>query len=330
MSGSATVAKRVVPALVVVAVAGLHASQAGAASTAGDRLTLQTSPAAPKAGGRLQVRIADRRRVRDEELCIRLVSPAGGLPCRQIVLPAGGASVRLRAPRPGRWRVVVRGTGISASRPLQVRPRGSRLSVLATGDSLVEPIARTLAHLLQRPGLASVRRDLHYGDGISNPSGTDWRRLASRDVARWRPDVVVLLLGGGERWPLGDLPCCGAPWLAEYSARVHEVAGRFTRGGAAQVYWLTIPATRDADHSAVLRTVNGAIREGVDGLHPLTRVLDAAALLTPGYVYRDKMPIDGRLQTVRLPDGLHLSRPGGDLVARAVVSALKQDGVLPR
>jgi hypothetical protein len=102
----------------------------------------------------------------------------------------------------------------------------------------------------------------------------------------------------------------------------------FGDGGAAQVYWLSLPAPQPAGHRRTWKAENVALLRAARGLDPWTQVLDMSAIFTPGFVYRDAMPINGQLTTVREPDGIHLNDAGGALAAQAVVQTMTTDGVL--
>jgi hypothetical protein len=256
--------------------------------------------------------------------------PRDGAPDRSVVrVGARATAVRMTAPRPGEWYVRVRGGWINITRRLRIRPFGRRLNVLVAGDSMVERVGRHIRRALRGPKVR-VRTDIHYGGGISNPFGLDWREEARTIVARRRPDVVVLLLGGTEGWALGSAGCCGAAWIGEYAARVREIMQTLEQAGAAQVYWMTLPAPADPRRVKPLRAANTALARAVQGLEPWVRLVDISALLTPGFVYRASTLIDGLVTPLRMPDGMHLSHPGALMAANEVERWLRHDGVMPR
>jgi hypothetical protein len=156
----------------------------------------------------------------------------------------------------------------------------------------------------------------------------DWVAHARRSARRWHPDVVVIFIGGNEGFPFGSVDCCGRPWIAEFARRVRTVMNNFGDDGAAQVYWLSLPAPQPAGHRRTWKAENVALLRAARGLDPWTQVLDMSAIFTPGFVYRDAMPINGQLTTVREPDGIHLNDAGGALAAQAVVQTMTTDGVL--
>ena len=96
----------------------------------------------------------------------------------------------------------------------------------------------------------------------------------------------------------------------------------YRQGGRARVYWLTVPAPRDSGRARISRAVNAAIGVAAEPYRAQARVLDMAALFTPGFRYRDAMDVGGRRALVREPDGIHLNARGAAVAADAVIEAL--------
>ena len=111
---------------------------------------------------------------------------------------------------------------------------GTKLRVLATGDSLMIRVARHFAKQL-RGQRALVQQDIHFGAGISHNFVYDWRPGSREEaISAHPPDVVVLFLGGSEGTPFGSIQCCGQAWIDEYAKRARQIIHNYRRGGAAQ------------------------------------------------------------------------------------------------
>jgi hypothetical protein len=284
----------------------------------------------PRAGHRFAVRLRDRWQHGMVPMKVCVVAPAGTSACRAAHM-RHARTVHFKAPRPGRWAVTVRGASfVSAQHPLVVRPAtGRKLRVLATGDSLMIRVARHVARLLKSKRVL-VQQDIHFGAAISHDFAFDWRK-GSREAAgsAHPPDVVIVFLGGSEGPPFGAVPCCGQDWIDEYSARVRQIVTTYRRAGAAQVYWLNLPAPEDPDRLPAFRAANQGLAQTLQGLAPWARVLDEAELLTPGFVYRYSAIINGVETILRQSDGLHLSRAGAIMSAQMIKHAMRTDGVIP-
>jgi lysophospholipase L1-like esterase len=195
--------------------------------------------------------------------------------------------------------------------------------LLVTGDSLSTPLDIELARKLAGRDV-EVLRAPHLGSAISKPFVVDWASLAATQERRMRPDAVVLFIGANEGFPLGDIRCCGADWAAAFATRVRRMTDIYRRGGAARVYWVTVPAPRDPARARIGRVVNAAIAVAIAPWRAHVRLVDAAATFTPAG-YRDAMAIRGRQTIVRRADGIHLNTAGSALLADLVIARLGRD-----
>ncbi len=284
----------------------------------------------PHAGQWFPVQVGDRWRLGNVHARVCLVAPAGTYACRTTLVRSQGSIVRFKAPRPGRWSLTLSSAFESLTRPLVIRPAtGTKLRVLATGDSLMIRVARHFAKQL-RGKRALVQQDIHFGAGISHNFVYDWRPGSRAEAASAHPpDVVVLFLGGSEGTPFGPIACCGQPWIDEYAKRVRQIIHNYRRGGAAQIYWLNLPAPQDPERAVAFRAANQAFVAATHGLGPWTRLLDESELLTPGFVYRYSTVINGQTVILRQADGLHLSRAGAIMTATMITQTMQADGVIP-
>jgi lysophospholipase L1-like esterase len=210
-------------------------------------------------------------------------------------------------------------------------PRRRRLrTLLVTGDSLSTPLDTELARSLAGTG-ADVVRDPHLGTGISKTFLLDWGQLSTSQVRRHHPDAVVVFVGANEGFPMkgprGEVRCCGAGWAAVYATRLRQMADTYRQGGAARVYWITLPVPRDPDRQRISRVVNAAIAVAMEPWRAQIRVVDTVPVFTPEG-YRDAMPVGGRQAIVREADGIHLNRAGARVLADIVLRRLGQDFVI--
>jgi hypothetical protein len=285
----------------------------------------------PRAGHRFAVRLRDRWHLGGAAMTVCVVGPVGTAGCHSGKLhKLATTPVQFDAPHPGHWTVTVQGAGMSATRRLTVLPTtGTKLRVLATGDSLMIRVARHINRQIHRKPVI-VQPDIHFGASISHNFAYDWRRASRKAAASAHPpDIVILFVGGTEGPAFGAVPCCGADWIEIYRRRAHQIMKTYLRAGAAQVYWLNLPAPEDPERVPAFRAANQGLALAVRGFEPWVRVLDEAELLTPGFVYRYSAVINGQTVILRQSDGLHLSRVGAIMSAQMVKQTMLTDGVLP-
>ena len=206
-------------------------------------------------------------------------------------------------------------------------PRPLR-TVLVTGDSMSQPLDAEIARSLATKGI-NVVRDTHIGTGISDTSIVDWGKLSISQVAKDKPDAVVMFMGANEGFPMKvgarEVKCCGADWAAEYAYRARRMMDTYRRRGAARVFWLLLPTYRSQARNTIAHVVNAAIYTAASPYRAQVRILDMGAIFTPGGRYRDAMSVGGREQIVRQADGVHLNGTGSRVAADAVIEALRGD-----
>lgn len=198
--------------------------------------------------------------------------------------------------------------------------------LLITGDSLSQPLDAELARRLASTGVRT-ERDPHIGTGISKTDLLDWGKLSAQQAEELEPDAVIVFIGANEGFPMNalgaDVECCSAKWAAEYASRIRSMMDTYSRGGASQVYWLTLPSPKDPRRQKISRAVNAAIRVAAGSYGAAVRVVDTEALFTPGGRYRAAMTVGGREQLVRDPDGIHLNQRGSELLADVMQRELR-------
>jgi hypothetical protein len=198
--------------------------------------------------------------------------------------------------------------------------------VLATGDSMIQILDVNMKRRLSKRG-ARVRSDARISTGLSKPFLLNWPNHARRQ-ARSRPDVSVVFIGANDGFPIGGTDCCGNAWVDAYAARVRAMMTAYSRSRRGIVYWLTLPAPRPAQWRSIYPAVNRAIRRAAAALDGRARVVDLARTFTPGGSFRASMVWHGHRQTVRAPDGVHLSPTGAAIAAALVERAMRRDGVI--
>jgi lysophospholipase L1-like esterase len=212
---------------------------------------------------------------------------------------------------------------------LAAPPKRPLHTVLVTGDSMSEPLDADLAQTLDPKGV-HVIQDPHIGTGISQTILLDWGKEAAAQVRQDHPDAVVIFIGANDGFSMtgpggAQIPCCGAAWAAIYAERARSMMDTYRQNGVARVYWLTLPAMRDATRSKIARVVDYAVTVAAQPWADQVRMIDTVPVFTPGFAYRDAMTIGGQATIVRLADGIHLNDAGSQLAATIVETAIGKD-----
>ena len=242
----------------------------------------------------------------------RMVGPA--VPGASSAAAQGGPGQSAGAPSPAPVAAGVR-------RPTAADP----LRILVTGDSLSDFDGQQLAKILAAEGLpAKLRNEPRNGTGLTQPAVFDWADEAATDAADYGPDVVVMVLGANDGWPLRGSAAGSDAWVMEYKRRVEAVTRDFLAGDPKRrVYWVGPPVPRSQPWIHIFDRINQAIRDAVPET-PGLRYVDVATPTSDHGGYTDYLTgPDGRRILARQHDGIHYSWPGSVFPARIILAAVE-------
>ena len=165
--------------------------------------------------------------------------------------------------------------------------------------------------------------------GLSRSDYYNWPATLQADLARYHPRIVVIMLGANDAqafYENGDyLPFNTSAWWKAYSARVALVMEEATTAGA-RVMWVGLPPMGPGS------TVPGGFPKQVNRVfakqaasHLGVAYFSAAKVLSSkSGGFTQYLMIDGSLEQIRYPDGVHLAPAGYDLLARDLVQPMQR------
>jgi hypothetical protein len=200
--------------------------------------------------------------------------------------------------------------------------------ILATGDSMIEILDGFIAKEVRSQHF-KVRSDDHIGTGITKPFLLDWVAHARKIARSYRPTASVVFLGANDGFSLPyagkERQCCSRAWRKAYARRAQTMMHSLERGGAARVYWLTLPAARPGNFNHVYKSVNLALRSAARREGDGVRLLDMGSVFTPSGRFQSTIVRGGHRISVRQADGIHLNVAGARIAAQVVVRHMRRD-----
>lgn len=216
------------------------------------------------------------------------------------------------------------------------RAASPRKRVLVLGDSfVVSAFGVTLERLLaEHPELEGARRG-KSSSGLARPDFFDWFGEGRRLVARYRPDLVVVIMGGNDGqdlvpWAGKRRVHWGSPgWPAAYRERVVAFV-KAVRAPGRKVLWLGLPPMGPRRFEKKVEYIRKLQREALRDLEDVSYVdtrpllTDARGRLLPTVPSSKGGGKGGRKKGARIrdPDGVHFTVAGGQFFAREVWPAL--------
>jgi hypothetical protein len=207
------------------------------------------------------------------------------------------------------------------------------LRIRVIGDSMAQAPGQSLITFAADLDVATAALDFRFSSGLSRPDFFDWPgHLAAALSGSRPPEAVVVFFGANDAQGMetshGVLTYGTAAWDTEYAARVAAVMRQLTDAGV-RVYWVGQPVARPAGYSQRMAHLDEIYRAQAQR-HRGVRYVDSWSLFTDadGH-YSAYLPTGSGTTLMRLGDGIHLTRAGGDRLARAILDALRLDWRLP-
>ncbi|HEY1331982.1 MAG TPA: DUF459 domain-containing protein [Actinomycetota bacterium] len=211
--------------------------------------------------------------------------------------------------------------------PLRTPTRSQPLHVLVLGDSTALDLGYGLERAATPAGRYRVTLDGRISTGLARLDYFNWLAQAQKDVARYRPDIVVVLLG------LNDLQDFRAqshylvrytrPWIRAYAQRVNAMLAEVVATGR-RVLWVGEPIVSNRNIAYGLRVVNKIYRNVTHGVLGVSYV-DSWHLFvnSQGRYAAYLRNASGDLQQVREADGEHLTPAGQDRMGQYVLGIIR-------
>jgi uncharacterized protein len=209
------------------------------------------------------------------------------------------------------------------------------LRVWVGGDSMSQVFGQSLVAFIGETELMTSTLDYRISTGLTRPDVHNWPAHLVSEIDRLDPDAMVVMFGANDAQGIvtddGDIyQPLEQGWIDEYRRRVAGTMDLLRDpDGRRIVYWVGQPIMRSANFSQRMAGLNTIYREEAES-RPWVRYVDSYTMFAnQAGQYEAFLPgTDGRVQDLRQGDGIHLSRPGGDLLARRVLDLIEADANL--
>lgn len=210
------------------------------------------------------------------------------------------------------------------------------MEVLLLGDSnIYGALGKQIQHALPNVGFHVVRRGKPTS-GLARPDFFDWFETARELIGRFRPDVVIIMLGGNDGQRLervNDQPGErimwreeGA-WRDEYFHRVRALM-ELLRGDRRRVFFLSPTNRRPRlarEKMVRVREVQRLAASSLDGIEWID-MFPLSSDANGNWLKGTTNERGGRVR-YRRSDGIHLTPEGAEVVAARVMRDLVQRGL---
>jgi len=203
------------------------------------------------------------------------------------------------------------------------------LRLYVAGDSMDQVFGSSLVNLSEATGLVKARNDYHVSSGLSRPDFYDWPQRLVDQIVDFKPSAAAVLFGANDGQDVlyeGRVLKVGTKaWQRVYAKRVGEAMDVLTKGGR-RVYWVGNPIMREFGYRERISMMNH-IYQAEAAKHPGVTFVSTWRLMSDdkGSYSEYLKDANGDSVLMRAPDGIHLTRAGGDRMAALVLGVIEKD-----
>lgn len=206
------------------------------------------------------------------------------------------------------------------------------LRIWVAGDSLAEVPGEGIERLSSRD-LDVIGIESRLSTGLARPDLYNWFTRFQQVIATIHPQVAILSFGADDAHglmtgvPAGETvgPFGSPSWIAEYRRRVDGVTRELNAAGIRTI-WLGLPFPDGPGFRQSFPVLNRILASVARAHAADSSFVDTWNMFEGAHGrYSAYLRVNGKLTLLRLPDGVHYTAAGGDLIARAVLADLRHD-----
>lgn len=218
-------------------------------------------------------------------------------------------------------------TKVSTKKVVPTLPRRpiGRCHVLLVGDSLGEDIGSGVGHELASTVRITFWNRARVSSGLVVRSFYNWPAELKVMLREDRPNLVIICLGGNDEEGIYThgraAPFGSALWKTVYAERVDAMIAESRRAGAL-VLWVGMPIMQQHQYDNGILTLDKLYLQQVERFPGATFLSIYELLATPQGRFQSAASVNRRWESIRTPDGIHLTFGAEQVVGTYVVRTM--------
>jgi hypothetical protein len=203
--------------------------------------------------------------------------------------------------------------------------------LLVVGDSLAIGLSLSLRRSVAEIEGVELIEVGKVSSGLANPKYYDWGRALRVFLDKYKPDVVVVMMGANDAKYINVNEKPRSPgnpnktWPEVFSMRVEDFLDAMQEKNIRN-YWIGLPVMGDAPYAKQVEIMNDIVKTEVAKFKN-SKFLDTWSLLADDQGnYSTFLPNDKGVKIkVRANDKVHFTVAGGDILAQSFLATLARD-----
>jgi len=205
-------------------------------------------------------------------------------------------------------------------------PSTRHCTFLEIGDSLGTDLGEGLRLQLEKNPAVTLVVKTTVAAGLTNSWYYNWPGRLKKFLARYRPQLLIVFLGANDEQAMvvngHAAPFDTRAWRSKYESNVTTVMEEAAAVHCV-VMWVGMPIMNPFGYRQKIQVINSIFSDAA------LKMPDATFLSTWEFMadakgnFRFDARVNGKLQSIRTPDGIHLTYMGQNLLATYVVTELR-------
>jgi hypothetical protein len=205
-------------------------------------------------------------------------------------------------------------------------PSAQHCTFLEIGDSLGTDLGEGLRLQLEKNPAITLVVKTTVAAGLTNSWFYNWPGHLKKFLAQYRPQLLIVFLGANDEQAMvvngHAAPFDTHAWRSKYESNVTTVM-KEAAAVHCVVMWVGMPIMNPFGYRQKMQVINSIFSDVA------LKMPDATFLSTWEFMadakgnFRFNARVNGKLQSIRTPDGIHLTYMGQNLLATYVVTQLR-------
>jgi hypothetical protein len=215
-------------------------------------------------------------------------------------------------------------TTTTVPQPIKL-PANGHVKILVAGDSLGTDLAGGLGWQLSKSKDVSLIQKGKSSTGLSNSGYFNWPQHLKKYLEQYHPQLVIVFLGGNDEQGIEANGHAYQPytpgWRTQYAKAVASMMNEAVNAGSAML-WVGMPIMYPNQYRQGMQVINSIFASVAKTKSHVTFLPTWKFFAGSNGQFRFNASVNGKVQLIREPDGIHPSAVGQNVLATYIIKEI--------